>query len=73
VLSNVDGAQRYFTIMMVSRHLQAEHWFRVLFQRRIERDALVIDIPISSLEGESTHLKKMLKILHNTSRVIAGT
>ena len=62
VLSNIDAPQSYFTLMMVSQHFQAENWFRVPFQSRMGRDALVVDIPISSLDRESKHLKRYLRL-----------
>ncbi|KAI9848853.1 MAG: hypothetical protein M1837_006369 [Sclerophora amabilis] len=62
VLSNVEPPQRYFTLMMVSPQIQAENWFRVPFESRMERDALVVDISISSPGGESEHLKKIIRL-----------
>ncbi|KAH6672605.1 hypothetical protein B0J14DRAFT_594030 [Halenospora varia] len=47
VLSNVKAPQPCFTLVMASREIQAESWFRVTSP--LERDALVVDIPISSL------------------------
>jgi hypothetical protein len=61
VVSNTDAPQRYFTLMMVSQHIQCENWFRVPFSSQMERDALVVDIPIS-LTGESEPLKKILRL-----------
>jgi tyrosyl-DNA phosphodiesterase 2 len=61
VLSNVDAPQRYFTLMMVSQDTPAENWFRIPFQSQMERDALVVDIPISPLR-ESNHFKKCLRL-----------
>lgn len=52
VLSNVDAPHNYFTLMMVSQHVQAGTWFRMPLPSRMGRDALVVDIPIlSSGEG----------------------
>ena len=48
VLSNVEAPQNYFTLMMVSQQVQAETWFRMPFPSRMDRDALVVDIPILS-------------------------
>ena len=62
VLSNAEAPQRYFTIVMVSRHLRAENWFRVPFQSRMERDALVVDIELSNLKGELDYPKRYLRL-----------
>ncbi|KAH8586655.1 hypothetical protein B0O99DRAFT_678626 [Bisporella sp. PMI_857] len=46
VLSNAKAPQPCFTLVMASRDIPTESWFRVISQ--LERDALVVDIPISS-------------------------
>lgn len=62
VLSNTDAPRGHFTLMMVSQHIQAKRWFRVPFLSHMRRDALVVDIPISSLGGGSEHLQKCLRL-----------
>jgi len=61
-ISNVDAPQRYFTLMMVSQHLQAESWFRFPLSTHMERDALVVDVPISPVAAESEHSKRILRL-----------
>ena len=60
--SNVDAPERYFTLIMVSQHLQAESWFRFSLPTEMWRDALVVDIPISPVEGEPEHSKRILRL-----------
>ena len=52
VLSNVEAPPKYFTLMMVSRQVQAETWFRMPLPSQMGRDALVVDIPILSSDKE---------------------
>lgn len=35
--SNIESPQRYFTLMLVSKHVQSENWFRIPFQSNMER------------------------------------
>jgi hypothetical protein len=53
-LSTEKAPRRSFTLILVSRQLQIEKWFRVTSLSRMERDALVVDIPISSLKKPNT-------------------
>ena len=57
-ISNVDAPERYFTLIMV----QIESWFRMSLPTRMSRDALVVDIPISPVEGEPEHSKRILRL-----------
>lgn len=61
-ISNVDAPERYFTIIMVSRNLQAESWFRFPLPTRMGRDALLVDVPISPIGGDSGHSKRILRL-----------
>ena len=61
-ISDVDAPERYFTIMMVSQHLQAESWFRFPLPTRMGRDALLVDIPMSPIRGDSGHPKRILRL-----------
>ena len=61
-ISNVDAPERYFTIILVSHHLQAESWFRFPLPTRMRRDALLVDIPISPIGGDSGHSKRILRL-----------
>ena len=61
-ISNVDAPERYFTLIMVSQHLQAESWFRMSLPTWMKRDALVVDIPIAPVEGEPEHSKRILRL-----------
>jgi tyrosyl-DNA phosphodiesterase 2 len=54
--------QSYFTIMMVSKHIETEKWFRVPFESNMERDALFVDIPLSPLNGEEGTRKNILRL-----------
>ena len=65
ISSNAVAPKLCFTLMLVSRGIKAENWFRVPFPNRTERDALVVDIPISSLGVGSSHLKKRTR--HRTT------
>jgi len=56
-LSSVEAPRPCFTIIMVSKHIPAEKWFRVSFPS--ERDALGVEIPISSLEENPNSLEKV--------------
>ncbi|CAH0030431.1 unnamed protein product [Clonostachys rhizophaga] len=55
VLSNTEPAyfqpSRYFTLMMVSRNLPISNCFRVPFISQMNRDALVVDIPLYGYNG----------------------
>jgi tyrosyl-DNA phosphodiesterase 2 len=62
VLSDVSAPQSYFTLMMVSRRIQSENWFRVPLQSRMKRDILAVDIPISHSGSESAGPKKILRL-----------
>ncbi len=61
-ISNVDAPERYFTLIMVSQHLQAESWFRFPLPSNMGRDALVVDVPISPIGGDSEHSKRILRL-----------
>ena len=61
-ISNVDAPERYFTLIMVSQHLQAESWFRFPLPTKMGRDALVVDIPISPVEGDPEHSQRILRL-----------
>ena len=61
-ISDVDVPERYFTIMMVSHQLQAESWFRCPLPTRMGRDALLVDIPISPIRGDTGHSKRILRL-----------
>lgn len=61
-ISDVDVPERYFTIMMVSQHLHAESWFRFSLPTRMGRDALLVDVPISPIRGDSGHTKRILRL-----------
>ena len=61
-ISNVDAPGRYFTLIMVSQHLQAESWFRFSLPTKMGRDALVVDIPISPVEGGPEHSQRILRL-----------
>ena len=61
-ISNVDAPERYFTIIMVSRNLQAESWFRFPLPTRMGRDVLLADVPISPIGGDSEHSKRILRL-----------
>jgi len=51
-LSNLDAPKPNITLVMVSKDIRAETWFRAAISG-IERNALIVDIPIYSLEGKS--------------------
>jgi len=53
-LSNVDAPMPSFTLVMVSKDIRVETWFRAAISG-IERNALIVSIPIYSLEGESIY------------------
>ncbi|PMD41811.1 hypothetical protein L207DRAFT_528409 [Hyaloscypha variabilis F] len=61
-LSNARAPRRYFTLMMVSQHVQTDRWFRIPFQPPTGRDLLAVDIPLSSPDGESEHPKRVLRL-----------
>lgn len=61
-ISNMDAPERYFTIMMVSQHFQAESWFRFPLPTHMGRDALIVDIPISDIRGDSGLSKRILRL-----------
>jgi tyrosyl-DNA phosphodiesterase 2 len=61
-LSNAHPPRRNFALIMVSHHIQADRLFHVPFQSRTDGSALVIDIPISSPDGESEHPKRILRL-----------
>ena len=61
-ISEIEAPQRYFTLMMVSRDVPAENWFRVLFPSKMERDALVVDILVSSSKGDTANHKKIIRL-----------
>ncbi|KAL6831902.1 hypothetical protein V8C40DRAFT_285341 [Trichoderma camerunense] len=52
---------RYFTLMMISRNLPISNCFRLPFISEIERDALVVEIPVSEDDG-SEALKRLLRL-----------
>lgn len=61
-ISDVDAPERYFTLIMVSQHIQAESWFRFSLPTNMWRDALILDIPISPVEGEPERSKRILRL-----------
>ena len=61
-LSDVKAPQRYFTLMMVSRRVQAKTWFRMPFPSRMGRDALVVDIPVLPSGQEPKQTNKILRL-----------
>ena len=61
-ISDVDVPERYITIMMVSQQLQAGSWFRCPLPTRMGRDALLVDVPISSVRGDTGHSKRILRL-----------
>ena len=61
-LSDVEAPERYFTLMMVSRQVQAKTWFRMPFPSRMGRDALVVDIPVLPSEQEPKQRNKILRL-----------
>ena len=61
-VSNVDAPERYFTLIMVSQHLQAESWLRFPLPTSMGRDALLVDLPISPIGGDSEHSKRILRL-----------
>ena len=62
VLSNVEAPPRYFTLMMVSRQVQADTWFRMPLPSEMGRDALVVDIPILSSGKEPEQTNELLRL-----------
>ena len=62
VLSNVEAPSRYFTLMMVSQQVQAETWFRMPLPSKMERDALVVDIPVLPPGKEPKHTSQILRL-----------
>ncbi|KAL9607937.1 MAG: hypothetical protein Q9167_007198 [Letrouitia subvulpina] len=61
VLSNIEAPQRYFTLM-TSRRVQAKTWFRVRLPSQMERDALVVDIPILPSENRLEQTSQILRL-----------
>ena len=61
-ISDVDAPEQYFTIMMVSQHLQAERWFRFPLPTRMGHDALLVDVSIPPNRGDSGHSKRILRL-----------
>jgi tyrosyl-DNA phosphodiesterase 2 len=61
-VSNVEAPQRYFTIMMVSKHIETEKWFRVPLESDVKRDALFVDIPLSPFNGEEGTRNNILRL-----------
>jgi hypothetical protein len=53
-LSNAIPPQNSFTLIMVSRQLHTGDWFRVGALSQMERDALLVEIPVSSLRDTNT-------------------
>ena len=62
VLSNVEAPGRYFTLMMVSQQVQAETWFRLPLPSQMDRDALVVDIPVLPPGKEPKHTSNFLRL-----------
>ena len=48
--------------MMVSQQVQTETWFRMPFPSQMDRDALVVDIPVLPLGKEGEHPSKFLRL-----------
>lgn len=48
--------------MMVSQDVLAENQFRVPFPSKMKRDALVVDILVSSLKGDTANPKKIIRL-----------
>jgi tyrosyl-DNA phosphodiesterase 2 len=61
-LSNAQAPWRYFTIIMVSQHVQTDRWFHIPFPNRTDRGVLAVDIPISSPDRESEQPKRILRL-----------
>jgi tyrosyl-DNA phosphodiesterase 2 len=61
-ISEIEAPQCYFTLMMVSRDVPAESWFRVPFSSNTERDALVVEIPVSSSKCDTANPKKIVRL-----------
>jgi hypothetical protein len=61
-LSHAHPPQRVFALIMVSHHVQPDRVFHIPFQSRTDGSALVVDIPISSPDGESEHPKRILRL-----------
>ena len=61
-ISDVDAPEQYFTIMMVSQHLQTERWFRFPLPTCMGRDALLVDVPTSPNRGDSGDSKRILRL-----------
>ncbi|KAF8540041.1 hypothetical protein BDD12DRAFT_834952 [Trichophaea hybrida] len=64
VLSDIKAWQCYFTIMMVSKLIDTSAWFRVPLKSIMERDALFVDIPLTSEEGQPTKNRLRLCTVH---------
>ena len=61
-VSDVEGPEIYFTLIMVSNHLEVENWLRFPLPTRMGRDALVVDIPISSTGLDNRKPRKLLRL-----------
>ena len=61
-VSDVEGPGAYFTLLMVSNHLEVENWLRFPLPTRMGRDALVVDLPISSPGLENGKSRKLLRL-----------
>ena len=57
-----EAPQCYFTLMMVSRDVPAENWLRVPFLSNMERDAVIVDILVSSLKCYTSNSRKIIRL-----------
>jgi hypothetical protein len=49
-------------IRLNARDVPAENWFRAPFPSKMERDALVVDIPVSSSKCDTANPKKIIRL-----------
>lgn len=61
-ISEIAAPGRYFTLMMVSRDVLTENWFRVPFPSKMGRYALVVDIPVSFSMCSTANPKKIIRL-----------
>lgn len=77
MLSDLDPPGRYFTVMLVSLHVNTSNWFRVPLPSKMGRDALFVDIPLKDAEAVchvkilrlcTTHLESLWETEGNEKR-----